>query len=362
MYRNLSAGLESIAKYGEIQEESTRKRFGAEYNDVMETLICDEYSIIVTTPLLAGRLLDIGFKPRVLLCEEISYWRDPDLFGVLSRQHTFERVQFYGDHLQLGPPTFTKPGQLAWQISLMERLLQRNVPSMLLNIQYRTSARIYGTTSRTFYDGEVTSSPPIDSNQIHESLRQHSLTVVHGNFQYTVNSSLCFLNVRRSVCTQTPSKSWASREEASLAINLAKTLLQRLVVGQPAHRLPSRSITILCGYRGQVEMVNSLLVFPENEIVRHCLVQTVDEVQGSENDIIILTFGRCTTRLSTYLHAPRRVNVFTSRSKRAFFIIGDHAWARQNMGDHNKLQVVVGDYEHSIPDIQFVVQRQPRTS
>ena len=79
------------------------------------------------------------------------------------------------------------------------------------------------------------------------------------------------------------------------------------------------SITILTPYRKQKELLKQKIIKISKEII----IKTVDEYQGEENDIILLSISFSGSYPSSFLCDERRINVMTSRARKRFVLYGN---------------------------------------
>ena len=83
------------------------------------------------------------------------------------------------------------------------------------------------------------------------------------------------------------------------------------------YKVESTNISVITPYCAQRNHLRSSL---RDLSVAH--IATVDEFQGLQNDIIIISLTHRGKRPSVFLRDPRRVNVMTSRAKRSVFFVG----------------------------------------
>ena len=80
-------------------------------------------------------------------------------------------------------------------------------------------------------------------------------------------------------------------------------------------------ITVLTPYRDQKYFLQSSFSQRFKEFAP--LTFTVDEFQGKENDVVLVSLTSFAKRPSGFLCDPRRVNVLTSRAKKLFIVFGN---------------------------------------
>ncbi|KAL3451252.1 AAA domain-containing protein [Aspergillus insuetus] len=285
--------------------------------------VFSQSDVVITTPFLAKAVSNWGFQPNSIIFDEFANWQDPDVFSVFLDLPNTERALFVGDNKQLCPLAFTAEGRKAWCHSLYDRFLERGIAFTRLNVQYRTYRPIYEMTSRVFY-GIVQSSAPDSTADIDRMLRRNALSVpTEDGRSYRIRSAIGFLDVGHRATDTTPSHSMFNTHEALISLVFAYQLWQ--------HGISATDIMILSPYRGQVQTIMRYLAAPRFADIRTCRVRTVDESQGSESKVVIVTFARNTGYLPTFIHTTQRVNVMTSRAQEAVFFVGDWAWVTKRL-------------------------------
>lgn len=108
----------------------------------------------------------------------------------------------------------------------------------------------------------------------------------------------------------------STRKSSSSEVNLNEIdFISRLITYFQQNDILNDRITILTPYRKQKsELIRRLGDVP---------IFTIDEYQGEENEIIVVSLTNAGKSPSSFLCDPRRLNVLTSRSKRGFIICGD---------------------------------------
>lgn len=104
--------------------------------------------------------------------------------------------------------------------------------------------------------------------------------------------------------------------EAKFAVELANYLL--------IQGYKNTQITILTTYSGQLLEINQNIRSHRNKDLKEVGVFVVDNFQGEENDIIILSCVRSNNKGDIgFLKVPNRINVALSRAKMALYCIGN---------------------------------------
>ncbi|KAF9970612.1 hypothetical protein BGZ73_006659 [Actinomortierella ambigua] len=282
-------------------------------------------------------------SPRIIICEEAGEVLESHILAALSG--STQHLILIGDHLQLRPQVATyglssesyQGKQYNLDRSLFERLVASvKVPSSLLTTQRRMRPEICDLVRHTLYpsliDGErVLSYPDV----------------------YGMATNLFFMDHRHPEDSrdQYGIQSYANSFEAEMVAALVQHLVK--------NGYPPASIAVLTPYLGQLSRLRDTLskfttlviderdqeqldavenngvsqkapwkVFGTN---RSLTLRTIDNYQGEEADIIIISLVRSDTRedqagSSTtigFLRSPNRTNVLLSRARHGMYLIGN---------------------------------------
>ncbi|KAF6024176.1 DNA2 [Bugula neritina] len=155
--------------------------------------------------------------------------------------------------------------------------------------------------------------PPISLDELDLSeAAEHSWTqkVVSSSLDH----SLIWLNT--STCINTPSKKTSiySNTEARVVCSACETLIQAGVAAD--------SIGVITPYQAQVQLLKSMLSTSDVE------VNTVDQYQGRDKSIIIISFARTevssnSKKTEGILSDARRLNVALTRAKHKLILVGN---------------------------------------
>lgn len=242
-------------------------------------------------------------KPKIVIIEEAAEVLESHIVSALSAgtQHLI----LIGDHKQLRP----KPNEYELvrkynlDVSLFERLVKHQLPHATLNIQHRMRPEIAQLVHPHIYE--------VLHN--HESVLKYDH--VKGSFR-----NMFFINHENPEESEENLMSHANEHEAKFTVALCKYLLQQGYDGS--------QITILTPYTGQLLKLNALM---PKDIFSGVRVTAVDNFQGEENDIILLSLVRSNKEGQLgFLKEPNRVCVSLSRAKKGFYCIGNFRMLRGN--------------------------------
>lgn len=207
-----------------------------------------------------------------------------------------------GDPQQL-PALVTDPlaHRLLLGRSLMERLMYRaELPYRMLDEQYRMHPEISRFPSRRYYKGELKDDASVRGRDVYDAVAGCApwirpyllLDVAQGREQQS----------RGSCC---------NAEEARMVPALLDVLARGLCVG--------RQVVVITFYAAQVSGIRRALGRRYREVPVH----TVDSYQGSEADVVIVSFVRANARHRVgFLKDYRRMNVAITRARACLLLLG----------------------------------------
>ena len=253
-----------------------------------------------------------------MVMEEAAKMTQPEAVAVLSYRP--ERVVMVGDPLQLSPVIHNKEirQRTRLDVSLFERLMSHTAP-IVLNQQGRAVPELCDLY-RWRYPG-LSDLP----------------TVLHNNAS-TLNYQPCrprldFIDV----------PSGTTREEICVAEGCVVMKFAQFLI-HVCHIEPT-AISVLTPYRAQRSYLSTLCK-PLN--VGH--VATVDEFQGLQNEIIIVSLvHRGQSGPSEFMNSSRRLNVMTSRGKKSTYLVGRKVTYEQGSEDWKHILQIVQTYQATLP-------------
>ena len=204
-----------------------------------------------------------------------------------------------GDHQQLRPsPTVYRLAvDYGLEISLFERLVNNGVPCVMLDEQHRMRPEIAQFV-----------------RHIYPALQDHGSVHYYGDIQ-GVASNVFFLQHDFEEREVDDSSSKANTHEAHFITALCKYFLQQGYEGS--------QITILAAYGGQVDAIKETME-PEESRYEPVRLTSIDNYQGEENDIVLLSLVRSNKEnMVGFLKTDNRVCVALSRAKKGLFVIGN---------------------------------------
>ncbi|XP_072020381.1 uncharacterized protein [Amphiura filiformis] len=261
-------------------------------------LILKQANVIgfTTTGAAKNREILQRIRPRIIVVEEAAEVLEAHIITTLSQD--CQHLILIGDHQQLRPnPTVYRLAKnYHLDVSLFERMINNGLPCHRLGQQHRMRPEISILMKEHFYDGL----------QDHTSVM--SFSSVKG-----VAKNMFFLEHDQTEIKMDDNQSKSNLHEAKFLVELCYYFLQQ---GYD----PSQ-ITILTTYTGQLFNFKQLMSKQKFEGVR---VSVVDNFQGEENEIILLSLVRSNEDGSIgFLKVHNRVCVALSRARKGLFCIGN---------------------------------------
>ena len=243
-------------------------------------------------------------KPKIVIVEEAAEVLEAHIVSELTSgtQHLI----LIGDHKQLRPKLneYELVTKYNFDISLFERLINNKLAHATLNIQHRMRPEI----------------ADLVHPHIYPTLHNHS-SVLHYNSVKGVAKNMFFITHEYPEECNSDTISYANCHEAEFIASLCKYVLQQ--------GYTSNQITILTPYTGQLL---ALRKFMPKDTFSGVRVTAVDNFQGEENDIILLSLVRSNAEKNPgFLKEMNRVCVALSRAKQGFYCIGNFKMLRQRV-------------------------------
>eukprot|EP01117_Protostelium_nocturnum_P013673 TRINITY_DN5120_c0_g1_i4.p1 TRINITY_DN5120_c0_g1~~TRINITY_DN5120_c0_g1_i4.p1 ORF type:complete len:1215 (+),score=439.95 TRINITY_DN5120_c0_g1_i4:569-4213(+) len=229
-------------------------------------------------------------KPRALIVEEAAEIIEAGLIAEVRSD--LERIVLIGDHQQLPPPVCSHELELhhAFNVSMFERLVKNGIEHVTLTEQCRMLSSLSWMMKveyPTLKDHPSTRLIPSVPN----------FSVLFWDHQNQENSS---------------ARSFANQIEVEGAVKAAFMFKDKMGI-------EAKKITVLTTYRGQLRELRRR--FGREPNFEETIIQTVDNYQGDENDVIILSLVR--SEALGFLKSSHRAIVALSRCKRAMLIMGN---------------------------------------
>ncbi|KAJ7385065.1 NFX1-type zinc finger-containing protein 1 [Desmophyllum pertusum] len=240
--------------------------------------------------------------PKIVVIEEAAEVMEAHIITSLS--HDTKHTILIGDHKQLRPKAtvYELAQKYNLAISLFERMIMNSMDCKRLCIQHRMRPEIAALTKR-IYDHEI-----VD----HESVCEFD--DIKG-----VTHNLFFIDHCQPEILVGGLQSYSNPHEADFLVALCNYLLLQ--------GYGRSQITILTMYTGQLLLLQEKMPRRTFGGVKVC---AVDNFQGEENDIILLSLVRSNSeRRIGFLGESNRICVALSRARQGFYCIGNFSMLSQ---------------------------------
>ena len=246
-----------------------------------------------------------NIHPKIVVIEEAAEVFESHV--VTSLSPSVQQLVLIGDHKQLRPkPThYELETKYNLAVSLFERLVLNGIPYVNLTVQHRMRPDIASLICPAIY----------------KQLENGPKAIEHGKHKIAgVGHNLFFLDHTHPEKQQDPNESFShvNIHEANFMVSFCRYLLKQ------GYR--NDQITLLTMYKGQLMQMKKLMKRSVFEGVR---VAAVDDFQGEENDIILLSLVRSNSDGKIgFLQIENRVCVALSRARKGLYVIGNFSMLR----------------------------------
>ncbi|XP_064640121.1 NFX1-type zinc finger-containing protein 1-like [Lineus longissimus] len=318
----------NIERQQELYSQATARM--REARDQEDLAIMRTATVIgmTTTGAAKYRTVMQEIQPRIVIVEEAAEVLESHIITTLSRgcQH----VILIGDHKQLrpSPAVYELAMHYNLDISLFERMVKNELHLECLQYQHRMRPEISNLIKLIYPD-----------------LRDHQNVLKYEDIK-GVSTNMFFINHHMKEKEDLDSRSHSNKHEAEYIARLCKHLLLQGYA-------PSQ-ITVLTPYTGQLFALKDKSVM-DKKTFEGVKITVVDNYQGEENDIILLSLVRSNNegRLG-FLKIQNRICVALSRAKKAMYVIGNFDMMMKNSEDWSKtIQLLV---ENKMYGPQLVLQ------
>uniref|UniRef100_A0A1B6F1E7 AAA+ ATPase domain-containing protein n=1 Tax=Cuerna arida TaxID=1464854 RepID=A0A1B6F1E7_9HEMI len=234
---------------------------------------------------------------KIVVIEEAAEVLESHIVTALSSQ--CQHVILLGDHKQLRPSTevYELCQKYNLDISLFERMVENGLNCFRLNVQHRMRPEFSSLIAPTIYD-DLTNHKSTENRQNIPGVSKNLFFIKHNFNEHKLPNSVSFSN----------------EHESSFVVQFARYLVKQ--------GTQQEDITILATYSDQVRLISKMMKQYSETMTMN--VSTVDDFQGQENKIIILSLVRSNKKRKVgFLKMENRVCVALSRARDGFYIIGN---------------------------------------
>lgn len=237
-----------------------------------------------------------GLESPITIIEEAAEVLESHTISVLTK-HT-QHLILIGDHKQLRPKIedYGLEKNFNFNISMFERMVNNGINFAKLESQRRMRSSFADFIRIIYDDTEYKDHPSV--------LNYPSIKGIRGD--------LIFFNHKQLESENKGLKSKTNEFEANMIVNLTDYFIKQ--------NYKPEQITILAMYVGQTLKIKTLLKQKKIEV----RVATIDNYQGEENDIIIVSLVRSNKENKLgFTKDPNRICVSLSRAKQGLYIFGN---------------------------------------
>ena len=237
-------------------------------------------------------------RPKIVLVEEAAEVLEAHIITSLTKD--CQHLILIGDHKQLRPKpeVYELVKKYHLDVSLFERMVNVGLQCETLNVQHRMRPEIAALMKHIYDDLEN-----------HESVEKYE--DIKG-----IKKNMFFINHSHLENPCEDSHSHVNDYEVKFVVALCRYLLQQ---GYEAHQ-----ITLLTTYTGQMFAIRDCLQEKEIEELNQVRLTTVDNFQGEENDVILLSLVRSNKDdQAGFIKMENRACVALSRARKGFYCIAN---------------------------------------
>ncbi|XP_054720298.1 NFX1-type zinc finger-containing protein 1-like [Uloborus diversus] len=274
-------------------------------------------------------------NPRIIIVEEAAEILESHI--VTSLAEGTQHVILIGDHQQLRPSPTVHMLAVKYDlnVSLFERMVNNHMECFQLSSQHRMRPEIAALLVPHIYSS-LENHPSVNT---YESIKG-------------VNKNLYFIMHNYNELQEFDSKSKVNEYEATFIVKLCKYLLLQ---GYD----PSQ-ITVLTTYSGQLFAIKKL---SSKGLLKNVHVTVVDNFQGEENDIILISFVRSNEEGAIgFLSISNRVCVALSRAKKGLYCIGNFELLAEKSKLWQNIVSVLQEKQSIGSSLQLTCQNHPTVS
>lgn len=306
-------------KFGREEHQERRnlhkeaKELSAWANQLEDRLlnqILDSAQVITATLIGTAHPVMHRRRFRTVFIDEAAQALEPASWVPITKA---SRVILTGDPFQLPPTVKSMEAQRkGFNITLIEKGLQRLPKVNLLNVQYRMHETIMGFSNGQFYENQLKAA---------ENVKNHLLPIPQ-------NVPLVFIDTAGCGFDEKIHATYLSRYNPE-EFQILREHLYQLLAAFGEDTPPN--IALISPYREQVELIKKQVEEDANLIDAPITINTIDGFQGQESDVVYISLVRSNRKGDIgFLRDYRRMNVAMTRARKQLIIVGDSATIGNN--------------------------------
>ena len=302
--RYLHECKQAVANHAEIYTQACEEYHEAQSE--LESSVLHTAAVVGMTTTGAAKYHSIlhKIKPKIMIIEEAAEVLESHIVTTLTT--STQQVILIGDHKQLRPKPNDYDLAIKYnlEISLFERLVQNEIAFATLEVQHRMRPEIAQLICPHIYH-KLINAPSVHSYDRIKGVQHDVFFIDH--------------SIPEDDSSESDLLSHSNTFEAEFVVRLCHYFIK---LGYQRSQ-----ITILTMYSGQLLKMRKMMPRIVFDGVRF---SAVDDFQGEENDIIILSLVRSNHEGKIgFLKESNRVCVALSRAKKGLFVIGNFSMLRE---------------------------------
>ena len=239
-------------------------------------------------------------RPKIVLVKEAAEVLEAHIITSLTKgcQHLI----LIGDHKQLRPKpeVYELAKRYKLDVSLFERMVKVGIQCERLSVQHRMRPEIAALMKHVYYDLENHES--VKKYEDIKGMKKNMFFIDHNHLEESCDGTHSHVN----------------EHEDKFLVALCRYLLQQ--------GYSSNQITLLTTYTGQMFAIRDCLQAVKSEELEQVRLTTVDNFQGEESHIILLSLVRSNKDEKIgFISDVNRACVALSRAKKGFYCTGNFA-------------------------------------
>lgn len=304
-YRRHYGAEERLEKQSLLDEAKELSSWANQLEERLIEQILDSAQVITCTLVGAAHPVLEHRKFRTAVIDEAAQALEPATWIPVSKA---SRVVLTGDPFQLPPTVKSQEAQRrGFDVTLMEKALQRFPEVALLNVQYRMHETIMGFSNRHFYQDQLSAAPEV---------RQHTLPAGDKRPLVFIDTAGCGFEEQVNPAFQSRYNPDEFRVLREHLYHLADAFVEK--------EFPS--VAVISPYREQVTHMQEHLAEDPTLSKFDIDVNTIDGFQGQEKDVVYISLVRSNGKGEIgFLQDYRRMNVAMTRARKQLIVVGDSA-------------------------------------
>ena len=262
------------------------------------------------------------------IIEEAGLVTEPEAHLMIAASP--RQMVFVGDEKQMEARFNAPEVERLGLKSVFKRVVEiNNIPKTLLDEQHRMPSSCIRPSNSIFYNGQIKTDKDMESKRIQQNKlsgiwKDPYLTAVWTDTaEIRDKLSKEDANQLKEIKQKGQNSSPSNIGEAKECVDIAKWIIETSGTheGTQEKIFQAQHITILAMYTAQVSEIKMQLA--KHGSLKNVEVQTVNQYQGRENKIIIISLVRTEPTRSDFLREPGRINVAITRCTHGYIMVGD---------------------------------------